>query len=108
MMLSPGFSNQPTTVSLDRDFHVVLCRAKDGSLYLAESEFADENAVIVALGTDEFAQPRRIFAFNPVEGWARDVSEDCARALACKLRDSLIEPTSQQRDFIEQHCGFAE
>ena len=40
---------------------------------------ADEATIIDNILTGEYSHPIRVIAFNTVEGWARDVTEDIAR-----------------------------
>jgi len=100
-----GPKTEPARQAIDHDFHLIRCRAGDGVLYFAEAERTDVAAVIAAIASAQIAHPERVFAFNPAEGWARDVSEDIARAVAQQLRNEMNGPTRGQRDFIEDHCG---
>ena len=44
-------------------------------------------------------------AFNPVEGWSRDASEDVASALEAHIAAEGREVTEGLRDFIEGQLG---
>jgi hypothetical protein len=44
-------------------------------------------------------------AFNTVEGWARDVSEDIAREVLTRARQEQETLTAGVRDFIEGQTG---
>jgi hypothetical protein len=57
---------------------------------------SDENSVVENLHKGRYVRPRRIIAFNAVEGWARDVTADVTRkvvALAIAERTALPEAT---------------
>ena len=42
---------------------------------------ADEATVIENILSGQYSHPLAVFAFNAAEGWARDVTEDIARAV---------------------------
>ena len=42
---------------------------------------ADEETVIENILSGQYSHPLGVFAFNAAEGWARDVTEDIARAV---------------------------
>jgi len=52
-----------------------------------------------------YSQPLRVVAFNAAEGWARDVTEDIARAVLSKSRSEhrLIARVAQE--FLERTLG---
>jgi hypothetical protein len=47
---------------------------------------ADEATIVEDILTGEYSHPVRVIAFNAVEGWARDVTEDIARAVLTKAQ----------------------
>ena len=49
----------------------------------------------------EYSHPVRVIAFNTVEGWARDVTEEIARAVLDRAR-------SEQRSIGKAAQGFLE
>src|SRR4051812_27901284 len=48
----------------------------------ADVEQTREIDVVQAMLDEQFSDPLQVVAFNLVEGWCRDVSEDVARAVA--------------------------
>ncbi|MGY3622207.1 hypothetical protein [Bradyrhizobium sp. USDA 10063] len=44
-------------------------------------------------------------AFNPIEGWSRDASEDVAVELARRVGEEGREISETLRGFIETHIG---
>jgi len=82
-------SRSPSIVpeAVDLDVHLVL--DDFGALGRAwpetdEAEI-DRETVIVSLLDGQYANPVRVIAFNTVEGWSRDVSEDIADELVLRL-----------------------
>jgi hypothetical protein len=47
---------------------------------------ADEATIVEDILTGEYSHPVSVIAFNTVEGWARDVTEDIARAVLTKAQ----------------------
>src|SRR5258708_33593435 len=68
---------------LDLDLHFVLCDF--GALGTAYVETVptevDRDTIIRNMMSGEYDHPLHVIAVNPAKGWARDVSEDIARAL---------------------------
>lgn len=89
----------------DRTIHVVVLRGR----YYAERKDCetDLKSTIVDIVAGQITEAVSVYAFNPVEGWSRDVSEDVARA--CARRWSEEYPGEKMPDdlrgFIERHCG---
>ncbi|MGC1793545.1 MAG: hypothetical protein WA753_19240 [Pseudolabrys sp.] len=50
----------------------------------ADETDADEATIIENLLSVQYSHPVRVIAFNTVEGWARDVTEDVAQAVLNK------------------------
>jgi hypothetical protein len=66
---------------------------------------ADERSIIDAILSGEYERPIRVVAFNTVEAWALDVTEDIAAKVldAAKAQGrALAAPT---REFIERATG---
>ena len=66
---------------LDKDFYLVLENFRAGPAFRETDEGVTYTALIDDLLTGQYDQVLRIVAFNPVEGWSRDASEDVAGAL---------------------------
>ena len=57
-----------------------------GRAYVETDEArADEPTIIENILNGEYSQPLRVAAFNTAEGWARDVTEDIARAAPIRM-----------------------
>ena len=69
-----------------------------------EIERADLETVISDLLTGQFNAPVRIVAFNTLEHWAEDVSQEVAEGIQTRC-DIEGEPAPEYvRDFVESHC----
>jgi hypothetical protein len=78
-----------------------------GALYReTEVERPDLDIVISDLLTGQFNAPVRIVAFNTLEHWAEDVSQEVAEGIQTRC-DIEGEPVPEYiRDFVEsQHTG---
>ena len=95
--LTPG---QPAS---DVTVHIVLNDFGDlGRAYVETDEAeADEATVVENILTDQYSHPIRVVAFNTAEGWARDVTEEIARAVLDRAR-------SEQRSIGKAAQGFLE
>jgi hypothetical protein len=89
----------------DRDVYLVLDDLGDrlGRAWREADEATSRADVVRALLEGQYAAPARVIAFNTAEGWARDVSEDIADALAqiCTKEDEDIPGGLE--DFVERH-----
>lgn len=87
----------PTTVHLVLEDFGVLGRA-----YRETDEGrADAPTVVDKILRGEYSAPAQVIAFNVEKGWARDVSEQIARALIAKTgMDGMPEHV---RRFVERH-----
>jgi hypothetical protein len=68
-------------------------------------ERADLETVISDLFTGQFNAPVRIVAFNTLEHWTQDVSQEVAEGIQTRC-DIEGEPVPEHiRDFVETHRG---
>lgn len=94
----------------DATFHVIVRRHPCGN-FLPEMNVEDvcDRAAIVKWVYEQQTEPEdiiAIYAFNPFEGWARDVTEDIAREVGERFYQESRDPTCEMRNFIEHHCGL--
>ena len=92
-------------MNLDRSFFAILCRNARADFF-AERSLPDTTSraeTIADILTGQVEDVQRVIEFNPVEGTARDVSEDIAREVA----GLLTEPVGRRdlRDFLEEQLG---
>jgi hypothetical protein len=90
---------------LDRDFYLVLEAFKSGVAFRETDEGVTYIRLIDELLTGQYDRPLRIVAFNPVEGWSRDASEDIASTLEQHIAAERREVSEGMRDFIEGQTG---
>jgi hypothetical protein len=93
---------------LDRDIYLVLedFGARAGCAWRETDEAdTDRETVLRDLLSGQYPHPLRIVAFNPVEGWSRDASEEVARELARRTAEEGRELSEPLQEFIESHIG---
>jgi hypothetical protein len=70
------------TDRLDRDIYLVLEDFSSGAAWRETDEGdTDVLTVVEDLLTSQYEQPLRVVAFNPVERWSRDATEEIAEEL---------------------------
>jgi hypothetical protein len=82
----------------------VLCDfGKNGTAYVETDPVKTEASVVADLVSGEQDHPIEVVAFSVAEGWARDVSEDIARAVVDRARAEGRRLPEGTRDFVERH-----
>ena len=71
----------------------------------ADALSTNSETVITDLMSGQYKDPIRVIAFNIVEGWSEDVSEDIAREIRRRFDLQLSDVPSALQDFIERHEG---
>ena len=66
---------------------------------------ANEATVIENLLSGQNSHPLRVVAFNTAEGWARDVTEDIARAALSKAQSERRPIGKAAQEFLERTLG---
>jgi hypothetical protein len=91
----------------DQDIYLVVADLGRLGRVWREVDFeaTDFETVAMDLLTDQYKNPIGIFAFNPAEGWSRDVSEDIARELRLRCDLQLRDLPSSIQDFVERFEG---
>jgi hypothetical protein len=66
---------------------------------------ADLETIMTGLMSGQYSDPVRVVAFNTVEHWAVDASEDVAREILRRagLRGHQLSPSTQA--FVDSHLG---
>ena len=90
---------------LDKDFYLVLEDFGTGAAFRETEEGIDYWTLIRDMLAGQYGQVLRIVAFNPVEGWSRDASEDIARELERRLDSERREIPTALQDFVEEQIG---
>jgi hypothetical protein len=94
------------TDRLDRDIYLVLEEFRSGPAWRETDEGETDYPTLIGdLLTGQYDQPLRVVAFNPIEGWSRDASEDVALELARRVDAQGIQISEALREFIENHTG---
>ena len=91
------------TDRLDRDIYLVLEDFSSGAAW-RETDEGNTNlgTVVNDLLSGQYDQPLRVVAFNPIEGWSRDASEEVAEELARRAAEGR-EISEALQGFIESH-----
>ena len=77
-----------------------------GSAYVETDEAeADEATIIENILSGQYSHPVRMVAFNTAEGWARDFSEDIARAVLVKACDEDRSIWIAAQEFLVRALG---
>ncbi|MGB5902516.1 MAG: hypothetical protein WBH00_06650 [Xanthobacteraceae bacterium] len=71
----------------------------------AEVGKTDLETVIIDLLAGEYRDPRRVIAFNTVEHWSEDVSEDVAREIQRRSDLTYNDVPSALQAFVDRHAG---
>ena len=89
----------------DQTAYLVVDRFSSGSVYReTETERSDLETIISDFLTGQFNDPVRVVAFNTLEHWADDVSEDVAQEIQMRC-DIAGEPVPEHlRDFVDTLC----
>ena len=69
----------------------------------ADYEATDLETVIQDLLTGQYSDPIRVVAFNIVEDWSQDVSENVAQELRRRCDLQLRDVPSSVQAFVERH-----
>ena len=97
--LAPGDSDVAVYIVLN-DFGPL------GRAYVETDETeADEATIIENILSGQYSHPLRVVAFNTAEGWARDVTEDIARAVLSKAQSERRSIGTVEQEFLERVLG---
>ena len=66
---------------------------------------ADEKTIIENILSGQYSSPLRVVAFNIAEGWARDVTEDIARAVLNLAGRENRSIGKSAQEFLERVLG---
>ncbi|MCP3465645.1 hypothetical protein [Bradyrhizobium sp. CCGUVB23] len=93
------------TDRLDRDMYLVLEDFSGGPAWRETDEDRTDYLILINdLLNGQYDHPLRVVAFNPLEGWSRDATEDVARELERWVAEGH-EVTDPVREFIERFTG---
>ena len=91
----------PGEPAFDVTIHIVLNDFGPlGRAYCETDEAeADEATIVENILSGQYSCPLRVVALNTAEGWARDVTEDIAWAVASLARRETAQSGSPRRNF---------
>jgi hypothetical protein len=89
----------------DQDVHMVVDDLGRLGRVWREADFEATETVVMDLLDGQYKNPMGVFAFNPAEGWSRDVSKDVAHELRRRCDLQLRDVPSSIQDFVERHEG---
>src|SRR5215210_5167793 len=97
----------PLVPENDADMHLVLCDFGRAGLAYVETDpsEADQPTIVRNLLEGQYERPKQVIAFNPAEGWSRDVSEDIARIVLQVAESEDRELTEGTRAFLGRQVG---
>ena len=100
-----GWSPNTVPYGADQTAYLVVDRFSSGSVYReTEIERADLETIISDFITGQFNDPVRVVAFNTLEHWADDVSQDVAQEIQTRC-DIAGDPVPDHvRDFVDSYA----
>lgn len=93
---------------LDRDIYLVLedFGARAGCAWReTDEQDADRETVLRDLLSGQYAYPVRIVAFNAIEGWSRDATEDIADELADRAARERLDLSPALEAFVQANSS---
>jgi hypothetical protein len=101
----PGWTPGIVPYGADQTVYLVVDSfgARGGVYRETEVERNDPETVISDLISGQFNNPLRVVAFNTLEHWARDVSEEIAAEIQARFDIEGNELPEHMRDFVESH-----
>jgi len=101
----PGWTPGTVPYGADQTVYLVVDSfvARGSVCGETEIERTDPEAVISDLISGQFNNPLRVVAFNTLEHWARDVSEEIAAEIQARFDIDGGELPEHMRDFVENH-----
>ena len=100
-----GWSPNTVPYGADQTAYLVVDRFSSGSVYReTETERSDLETIISDFMTGQFNDPVRVVAFNTLEHWADDVSQDVAQEIQTRC-DIAGDPVPDHvRDFVDSYA----
>src|ERR1700737_5026739 len=101
-MPSIGWTPRIVTYGADQTVYLVIDRFGGlGTVYReTEVERADLETIITDLMSGQFNDPVRVVAFNTLEHWSEDVSEDIATEIQPRCDIEGVASPEHTRDFV--------
>ena len=96
------------TDRLDREIYLVL---EDFGVHAGcawretDEQDTDRETVLRDIIAGQYAHPLRIVAFNAIEGWSRDATEDIANALADRAEREGLDLSPALQAFVQANSS---
>jgi hypothetical protein len=104
-MPSSSWTPRIVPYGADQTAYLVVDRFRSGSVYReTEVERTDLETIVSDFLTGQFNDPVRVIAFNTLEHWSDDVSNDIAAEIQTRCDIDGVSVPEHVRDFVE---GFA-
>jgi hypothetical protein len=105
VMGKSGWRSSTVPYGADQTIYLVIDNfGRLGSVYgETEVERADLETVITDLMSGQFNDPTRVVAFNTLDHWSEDVSEDIAREIQTRCDIEGVGVPDHLQDFIERY-----
>jgi hypothetical protein len=101
-MRAIGRSRDTVPYGADQTVYLVVDRLVTGAVDReSEIERADVESVISDLLSGQFNDPVRVMAFNTLEHWAKDVSQEIAAEIVSRCDIDGLPVPEYLKDFIE-------
>lgn len=104
-MSKSGWKQATVPYGADQTIYLVVDRigTRGGVNHETEVERTNLEAVVSDLATGQFNDPARVIAFNTLEHWSDDVSDDIAREIQARFDIEGERVPEHIQDFVEFH-----
>lgn len=104
-MLKAGFVPSIVPYGADQTIYLVMDNSGSSGSVCRETEIerADPEAVISDLLSGQFNDPVRVVAFNTLEHWSEDLSEEIASEIQTRCDIAGDGVPDHLQDFVERH-----
>ncbi len=95
----------PSLPDNDTDVYIVVADFGSNGRSFLETDVAqaDRTTIVSNMISGEYRDPLRVVAFNTVEGWSRDVSEEIAYDVLDRAYDADTMLSASAKRFIDRH-----
>src|SRR5271155_3408776 len=102
-----GWTAKTVPYGADQTVYLVIDSfGQCGTVYReTEVERTDPETIITDLMSGQFNDPVRVVAFNTLEHWSQDVSEDIALEIQTRCDIDGLDVPETLRDFVDSHAG---
>lgn len=104
-MIKAGFVQSIVPYGADQTIYLVMDNSGSSGSVNCETEIerADPETVIADLLSGQFNDPVRVVAFNTLEHWSEDLSEEIAAEIQARCDIAGDGVPDHLQDFVERH-----